>query len=129
LCIARAEHLPATAGQQILVFVTAAPIQHANTFFHNLRLSDLSETDPSSHGSAPNYPRPALILDARTPRGIRPLPEWVHRVGPLSIIAPLGGKASLSGKFAASGVNSRLQLRFILVATNLHLRRILLIFR
>src|SRR5216683_5968330 len=53
LCVAWAKHLTAAARQQILVFVTAAPIQHLLTLSQNPDGAFSSEMDPFRLGSAP----------------------------------------------------------------------------
>src|SRR5262249_27465825 len=55
LCIARAEHLAAAARQQILIFITAAPIEHVSySLSCNPRLSVFSKWTRLWVGSAPN---------------------------------------------------------------------------
>jgi hypothetical protein len=50
LCVARAKHFAAAACQQILVFVTAAPIQHDGKPLSKSRWSFLMRNGPVSHG-------------------------------------------------------------------------------
>src|SRR5207302_836016 len=86
LCIARAKHLAAAAGQQILVFVTATPIQHRCQPLSKSRWSVLERNGPFRAGSAP------IILDWREyrrsgcPCGNRrsPLPKSQSEIAKLS---------------------------------------------
>ena len=65
LRIPRAKHLAAPARQQILVFVTAAPIQHSASLFQNPNEAFSSEMDPFRLESAP------IIAPWHEYRGVR----------------------------------------------------------
>src|SRR5882724_556634 len=85
-------------------------------------------------GNAPNCPSSARTLEARTVRGDTPRLQASAGTGPSGRAAvyhspPRGAKRRSRVNSPHPGVNSRRQLRFILVATNLHLWPILLIFR
>jgi hypothetical protein len=73
LRVARAEHFATTAGQQILVFVTAATIQHQKPAFLKSRWGFSSEMDPFCVGSASISSGNATAADLDVPHGHRRL--------------------------------------------------------
>src|ERR1700730_2326031 len=91
LRVARAEHLAAAAGQQILVFVTATPIQHQNQPFSKSRWSVFR----AKWTHFVPEPRQFSWIDATTPDQDAPAATGAHlfrqvvkRVRGTSIIGP-----------------------------------------
>src|SRR5216684_8721292 len=99
LCVAWAKHLTAAARQQILVFVTAAPIQHLLTLSQNPDGAFSSEMDPFRPGSAP------VIMDRHTTArncpaaiGARLCRDGKVKSGRSLSYSPADGKAPRRGK-------------------------------